>query len=89
LLALQILALLAGHLAGLAALHRQQVLVVVAALVGTLALVGLEEAVALQQMAQTVLAAAVVAGHMVAQPTRQVLAVGLGFLESDQTELVA
>jgi hypothetical protein len=65
------------------------VLVVEVALVDILALVGLEEAVQPQQMAQTVQAAAAAEVHMVARPTLRALAVELGFLESDQTVLVA
>ena len=71
------------------ALQVPQALEVAVVLLGTLGTVALEEAVALQKMEALVLAALAAAGHMVAHPTRQALAVELGFLESDQTELVA
>ena len=87
-LGLQMLALLGAHLAGLVAVHQPQVLGVAVVLAGTLVLVALVEAVALQQMEELVLAAAEAAGHMAAHPTLRALAVELDFSESDQTVLV-
>lgn len=84
-LRLQILALLGAGLAAQAALHQPQVLVAAVVLAGTLVLVGLGEAVHLQRMAQPVLAAAEAEVHTVAHPMLRALAVGLDFLESDQT----